>query len=176
LQIIHRKLLSLGEVIAVAALRDTVAAINDDESYFRRTRDARTVRLGPQATVAVGDPVVATKNRYRDGLFNGTLGVVSAIDSDDRVQVLWEGETEARLLEKEAGLDVELAYAITCHRAQGSSARNVVVVLEDCALSTREWLYTAITRARELVILVGDEALLGSTVSRRTQRVTGFRM
>ena len=176
LQIIHRKLLSLGEVIAVAALRDTVAAINDDESYFRRTRDARTVRLGPQATVAVGDPVVATKNRYRDGLFNGTLGVVFAIDSDDRVQVLWEGETEARLLEKEAGLDVELAYAITCHRAQGSSARNVVVVLEDCALSTREWLYTAITRARELVILVGDEALLGSTVSRRTQRVTGFRM
>lgn len=176
LQVIHRRLLALGEVIAVAARRDTVAAINDDESYFRRTRDTRTVRLGPQATVAAGDPVVATKNRYRDGLFNGMLGVVCAIDGDDRVQVLWEGEEEARVLEKEAGLDVELAYAITCHRSQGSSARNVVVVLEDGALATREWLYTAITRARELVILVGNEALLGSTVRRRTQRVTGFRM
>lgn len=176
LQLVHRKLLAHGEVIAVAARRDTVAAINDDEAYFRRTRDTRTLRLGPQATVAVGDPVVATKNRYRDGLFNGMLGVVCAIDDDDRAQVLWEGEEEARVLEKEAGLDIELAYAITCHRSQGSSARNVVVVLEEGALSTREWLYTAITRARELVVLVGDEALLRATVGRRTQRVTGFRI
>lgn len=176
LQVVHRRLLALGEVIAVAARRDTVSAINDDEAYFRRTRDTRTLRLGPQATVAVGDPVVATKNRYRDGLFNGMLGVVCAIDDDDRAQVLWEGEEEARVLEKEAGLDIELAYAITCHRSQGSSARNVVVVLEEGALATREWLYTAITRARELVILVGDEALLDATVGRRTQRVTGFRI
>lgn len=176
LQSVHRRLMAVGEVMVVAALRDTVAAINNEESDFRRGRDTKTVRLGPMATVAVGDPVVATKNRYREAMFNGLMGKVEAIGTEGAVHVRWEGESEARSLEDDARLDVELAYAITCHRSQGSSAKNVVVVLENCALATREWLYTAITRATELVVLVGDDAQIGPTVLRRTQRVTGFRI
>jgi exodeoxyribonuclease V alpha subunit len=52
----------------------------------------------------------------------------------------------------------------------------VVVVVENSRLVTREWLYTAITRGRELVLLVGDEPALATTIARRTLRMTGFTM
>ena len=151
----------------------TVADINDTESFVSRHPGAPTRRLGPLATVAVADPVVMTANRYQDGLFNGLLGVVTAIDGPS-IEVLWDGEEEPRSVPAEAEGDVELAYAITCHKAQGSSAHAVVVVVEDSRLVTREWLYTAITRGKDLVLLVGDDEALSAAIGRRTQRTTGF--
>ena len=164
------------DVMVVAARRKTVVKFNEQASMARRDDETKTVRLGPMATVAVGDPVVCTRNRYADGLFNGLLGRVDAIDPLNQVHVLWDGETEARKLDAEAGADIELAYAITCHRAQGSSATTVIVIVEDSPLVTREWLYTAITRAKETVVLVADADALAGAVQRRTQRCTGFQI
>lgn len=169
----QRLLRAQGEVLVVAAKRATVSDINDTESFVSRPSAAPTRRLGPLATVAVDDPVVMTANRYQDGLFNGLLGLVTAIDGTN-IEVLWDGEDEPRALPTEAEGDVELAYAITCHKAQGSSAHAVVVVVEDSPLVTREWLYTAITRGKALVILVGDDEALSIAVRRRTARTTGF--
>lgn len=172
--VLHR-LRAQVELMVVAAKRATVAGINDTESFAHRPAGAPTRRLGPLATVAVADPVVMTANRYRDGLFNGLLGVVTAIDGPN-INVLWDGENEPRSLPTEAEGDVELAYAITCHKSQGSSAHLVVVMVEDSSLVTREWVYTAITRGKDLVLLVGDEAALFDAIARRTQRMTGFFM
>lgn len=116
---------------------------------------------------------MATVNRYQDGLFNGLLGVVDSID-DPEVSIRWDGEREPRRLPQEAEADIELAYAITCHRAQGSGSQSVVIAVESSSLVTREWIYTAITRARELVILVGDAEGLEKALERRTTRTTGF--
>jgi exodeoxyribonuclease V alpha subunit len=88
--------------------------------------------------------------------------------------VLWDGEREHRELPSEAQGDIELAYGITCHKAQGSSSPVVIVVVENSGLVTREWLYTAITRARELVLLIGDDEAVAKAVIRRTVRTTGF--
>ena len=170
---VQRSLRAQGELMVVAAKKATVANINETESSVSRQPNTPTRRLGPLATVAVGDPVVMTVNRYQDGLFNGLLGVITSID-EPGVTVLWDGESDARPLPSEAEGDVELAYAITCHKAQGSSAHAVVVVVEHSGLVTREWLYTAITRGRELVLLVGDNEALEKAVGRRTVRTTGF--
>ena len=113
--------------MVVAAKRATVANINDVQSFEGRPAGAPTRRLGPLATVAVGDPVVATANRYQDGLFNGLLGMVTGI-AGTNVEVQWDGKDDTRSLLSEAEGDVELAYAITCHKAQGSSAHAIVVV------------------------------------------------
>lgn len=169
----YRKLRSCGEVMLIAALRNTVDAINSTEAAFWLKPGVPTRRLGPLSTVAVGDPVVATANRYADGLFNGLLGVVHST-AGAQIEVLWDGETTPRTLPAEAEGDIELAYAITCHKAQGSSAASVVVAVEDTPLVTREWLYTAITRGRSLVILVGGTASIAAAAGRRTRRVTGF--
>ncbi|MYN46768.1 AAA family ATPase [Pseudoduganella sp. FT93W] len=162
-----------AELMVIAAKKASVADINETESNVRRDSTTATRRLGPLATVAVNDPVVMTANRYQHGLFNGLLGVVTSIEGD-HIEVLWDGEKVPRELPAEAEGDIELAYAITCHKAQGSSSEIVVVLLETSVLVTREWLYTAITRARELVLLVGDQASLKSAVSRLNARLTGF--
>lgn len=173
LERVQRQLRGTRELMVIAARRATVEGINESESQEARTATTPTRRLGPLATVAVGDPVVATANRYQDGLFNGLLGVVDSIAGPE-VAILWDGEREPRSLPKAAEADIELAYAITCHRAQGSSAHAVVIVVEESRLVTREWIYTAITRSRELVILVGDQVALTKAIARRTTRTTGF--
>lgn len=172
---VQRQLRVQGELMVIAARRATVEAINESESLEARCTSTPTRRLGPLATVAAGDPVVATANRYHDGLFNGLLGVVDFIDGPE-VAIRWDGEREPRSLPQAAEADIELAYAITCHRAQGSGSQAVVIVVESSRLVTREWIYTAITRSRELVILVGDSEALNKALARRTTRTTGFNL
>lgn len=173
LDAVQRRLRAEGELMVVAAKRATVTEVNEVESLASRHPTTPIRRLGPLATVAVGDPVVMTANRYQDGLFNGLLGLVRSIDGP-AVTILWDGEQDARPLPNQAEGDVELAYAITCHKAQGSSAHAVVVVVENSPLVTREWLYTAITRGRELVLLACDDNALNTAVTLRTVRTTGF--
>lgn len=173
LLVTQRQLRDDGELMVVAAKKVTVSDINDSEAYFRRVPATPVRRLGPLASVAVGDPVVMTTNRYQDGLFNGLLGVVKTIDGSETT-VQWDGESSPRSLPIEAEGNVELAYAITCHKAQGSSAEVVLVAVEDSIMVTREWLYTAITRGRELVLLAGNSQNIEIAVTRRTTRLTGM--
>jgi exodeoxyribonuclease V alpha subunit len=164
------------DFILIAARRNTVDDWNQTESSKRRDEHTPVRRLGPLATVAVGDPVIITHNRYKHGLFNGLLGVVMEI-SGERVQIHFDGENKSRELPEEAEVDVVLAYAITCHKAQGSSAATVVLLADDGGMVTREWLYTGLTRGRELVLInLATGGTLDQAVARRMSRTTGFRL
>ncbi|WP_434513430.1 ATP-dependent RecD-like DNA helicase [Dechloromonas sp. ARDL1] len=168
------RLARTDDFMLIAARRQTVDEWNHSEAMKRRNDATPTRRLGPLATVAVGDPIIITQNRYRHGLFNGLLGTVIDI-AGERVQIHFDGENSPRDLPEEAEADVDLAYAITCHKAQGSAAATVVLMADDGALVTREWLYTGITRGRELILLnVEDQGRLVEAVARRTERTTGF--
>jgi exodeoxyribonuclease V alpha subunit len=175
LENVQRRLRGQTELMVIAARKATVEAVNESESIEARNKTTPIRRLGPLATVAVGDPVVATVNRYQDGLFNGLLGVVDSI-ADPEVAIKWDGERDPRNLPQAAEADIELAYGITCHRAQGSASQAVVIVVEESRLITREWIYTAVTRSRELVILVGDVESLTKGIERRATRTTGFNL
>ncbi len=163
-------------VMAIAGRTSSVEWLNETAAAKRRTetKNPAVLRLGPFATVAPGDPVVCKRNRYADGLVNGLLGMVESIRPPDSLSVLWDGEEEARVISAEAAADLGLAYAITCHKSQGSAAQAVIVLVEGSRLETREWLYTAITRARSLVVLVATESDLSAASHRRTLRTTGF--
>jgi exodeoxyribonuclease V alpha subunit len=162
------------DFLLIAARRQTVEEWNHYEATKRRDDGTPTRRLGPLATVAIGDPIIMTKNQYKHGLFNGLLGMVTDICAE-RIQVHFDGEPDPRDLPSEAEVDVELAYAITCHKAQGSAASTVVLMADDGALVTREWLYTGITRGRDLVLLnVADIGSLATSIAKRTIRTTGF--
>jgi exodeoxyribonuclease V alpha subunit len=71
---------------------------------------------------------------------------------------------------------VETVFAMTVHKSQGSEARAVTLVLppEESHLLTRELFYTAVTRARERVTIVGTEAALRAAVARQVQRASGL--
>ncbi|MEE7474966.1 AAA family ATPase [Methylobacterium hispanicum] len=112
-----------------------------------------------------GDPVTFLRNDYGRGLRNGSLGRVVSVDVDGGV-VTCEFEGEAHAFGDRDLIDVSLAYAVSCHRAQGSQARAVVVSLLDAPNVEPTWVYTALTRAEESVVLVGSAEDLTKALSR----------
>ena len=106
---------------------------------------------------AVGEPVIWGRNDYDLGLMNGSLGRVLGF-GDDGLRVRFD-EAEVFI----SGPDLENldhAYAITCHKAQGSQYPRVIVPVYSSRILDRSLLYTAITRAQSQVVLVGDRAAL----------------
>lgn len=123
----------------------------------------------------VGRPLLVTSNDYALDVYNGETGVVVARGGRPRVFVAGSG----RLKELAPGrLDaVETMHATTIHKSQGSQADRVTVLLpeEGSRLLTRELFYTAVTRARHHVRVVGTEAAVRAAVETRAQRATGLR-
>lgn len=106
------------------------------------------------------DPVIFTKNHIKLGIQNGLLGGLSSIQWDDAgyggVKTL-EAE-ELIPLSPQLITELQLAYSITLHKAQGSQFPVVIVALDNSSLIDRSWLYTAITRAEVEVHIVGTKA------------------
>lgn len=127
------------------------------------------------ATFAVGDKVIQLRNNYDLEVFNGDIGIVAGIDDDeDEVQIEYDGRLVTYDL---ADLDdVALAYATTVHKSQGSEYPCVVVVLsaQFYVMLQRTLLYTAATRARQLLVIVGEKRALAIAVKNQSskQRVT----
>lgn len=120
-------------------------------------------RRHPTRRLAEGEPVMFLKNDYRLGLRNGSLGRITGIE-DAKVTAAFD-ETEVEL--SGFGLeDLALAYAITVHKAQGSSFRRVVIPIQKTRLLDRSLVYTAITRATDLAVMVGDSEVLRQALER----------
>jgi exodeoxyribonuclease V alpha subunit len=123
-----------------------------------------------------GTPVMVQRNDYARALFNGDQGVVVRVDDGSlRRMVVFPRGTSFVAFPLDAVPDLLPAYAMTVHKAQGSEFDDVTLVLpdEDLPLFTRELVYTAITRARRSVLLVGARALLERAVSRVVERSSG---
>jgi exodeoxyribonuclease V alpha subunit len=121
-----------------------------------------------------GRPVMITANDYRLGVFNGDLGVVTTVDG--RPSVAFAAPEGIRFIAP-ARLDaVETAHALTIHKSQGSEFDHVIVVLPsaDSRLATRELLYTAVTRARRRVTVVGPAEVVRAAITRRVVRSSGL--
>ena len=146
-------------------------------------------RFGPYL-FRLGDRVMQVKNNYdimwKDregrsaglGVFNGDIGRIT--DMDPRGEVITV-DFDGRLVEYGPEMlgELEPAYAMTVHKAQGSEYRAVILAVSDGSpmLLSRGVLYTAITRARELFILVGDEEKVAQMVhnDRQQRRYSGLR-
>ena len=135
-----------------------------------------------------GDRVMQVKNNYdilwRDelglkagmGMFNGDIGVIRSIDKE-QITVDFDG----KIVEYSPDMlgELEPAFAVTVHKAQGSEYRAVILAALDGApmLMTRGVLYTAITRARDLFIVVGDDGAVVQMIhnDRQTRRYSGLK-
>jgi len=107
-----------------------------------------------------GDRVVHTRNDYEREVFNGDMGRIARVDEDGSVLVRFP-EKEVLYASDELA-DLQAAFAVTVHRSQGSEYPAVVVplVMAQAIMLQRNLLYTAITRARRLVVLVGSRRAL----------------
>ncbi|SFB93550.1 exodeoxyribonuclease V alpha subunit [Streptomyces aidingensis] len=117
----------------------------------------------------VGDKVTQIRNNYdkgENGVFNGTVGVVTGLDPvEQRLTVLTEEDEEVPYDFTELD-ELAHAYAVTIHRSQGSEYPCVVIPVTMSAwmMLQRNLLYTAVTRAKRLVVLVGSRRALGQAV------------
>jgi exodeoxyribonuclease V alpha subunit len=119
----------------------------------------------------VGDKVMQVRNNYELDVFNGDLGRVTSIDFEDRdVTVDFDGH--ATVISSDDLEDIVPAYACTIHKSQGSEYPAVVIVLhhQHHIMLQRNLLYTAISRGRRLVVIVGSRRALRRAVSNATVR------
>lgn len=143
-------------------------------------------------TFRLGDRVMQIRNNYDlfwrqaggfgsgTGVFNGDMGVITAMDlREETLCVSFDDDREATYAFDQLG-ELELAYAMTVHKSQGSEYRAVVMVVSggSSLLHTRGVLYTAITRARELLVLVGEAQVVANMTAndRQARRYSGLRL
>ncbi|MFB9515900.1 SF1B family DNA helicase RecD2 [Streptomyces purpureus] len=117
----------------------------------------------------VGDKVTQIRNNYdkgRNGVFNGTVGVVTSLSLDDQRLTVLTDEDEEVAYDFDELDELAHAYAVTIHRSQGSEYPAVVIPVTTGAwmMLQRNLLYTAVTRARKLVVLVGSRRAIGQAV------------
>ncbi|AQT72574.1 ATP-dependent RecD-like DNA helicase [Streptomyces sp. fd1-xmd] len=117
----------------------------------------------------VGDKVTQIRNNYdkgANGVFNGTVGVVVALDAEEQRLTVRTEEDEEIGYEFSELDELTHAYAVTIHRSQGSEYPAVVIPVTTGAwmMLQRNLLYTAVTRAKKLVVLVGSRKALGQAV------------
>ncbi len=124
----------------------------------------------------VGRPLLVDANDYELELFNGDTGVVVAREGRGPVAAFLRGD-EPLLVSPTRLSAVQTVHAMTVHRAQGSQFDAVTLVLPppDSPLLTRELLYTALTRARSHVRVVGTEEAVVRAISRPIVRASGLR-
>jgi exodeoxyribonuclease V alpha subunit len=154
-----------GECGTVALNRRLQALLNPTGKVFERGNDV----------FRIGDRVMQLKNDYEKEVYNGDLGKIVRHDEESAtVSIEFDGRlVHYSLSELEA---VSLAYATTIHKSQGSEYPVVVIplLMSHYVMLSRNLLYTAVTRARRLCVLVGDPRAIQVALSevRREQRNT----
>ena len=124
----------------------------------------------------VGDRVMITKNNSRLDINNGDSGTITDIDVDDNITFVVLDDGREVELDAETAKNMQLAYAITCHKAQGQEYKCVVLAQssEHYIMLQRNLLYTAVTRAKEKLVLVGETKSINLALrnTKQTKRET----
>jgi exodeoxyribonuclease V alpha subunit len=174
----------LREIQVLTPMRRTAAGVEALNSALQaalnpNARDAGSPRLECLGTTFFpGDKVMQIVNDYEKDVFNGDIGLIQAIDPEKQTAIV---EFEGREIEypDDEIEDLVLSYATTIHKSQGSEYPAVVIALtmRHSIMLQRNLLYTAVTRGKKLVVIVGEERAVRQAVegSRARRRWTKLR-
>lgn len=145
-----------------AAINPVDLSDESDEGFSVRSSH------GVKYYIHKGDRVIATENDYDNGVFNGEMGSVLGV-VDGKLNVEFDGNLVKYSRSEAVGL--RLSYALTVHKMQGSEAEWVVVVCHDKhGMWSRQLLYTAVTRAKKGVIIIGNHDGVDAALSNDSPR------
>ncbi len=180
------------------------AHLGDLESLFRRLSGSQILTLtrsGPSGTHAInelfhkrvirernlpstefapGEPVMVQRNDYARGLFNGDQGIVLSVANEEHEPrlacVFRRGASFVAFPIEAIRRSIELSYAITVHKAQGSEFDHITLALpkERIPLLTRELIYTAITRSRSSAVILGRPKVFAAGVRHGIERFSSL--
>ena len=158
---------------------ETVFREGDRVMQIRNNYDIVWCKGGDTAAIIAGEMAPGSAPETGTGIFNGDLGTILRIDTENELIWIDFDEKLAWYGFEQLG-ELDHAFAVTVHKAQGSEYRAVILSL--CGgpqmLLTRSVLYTAITRARELLIIVGNEETVAAMTrnDRRQRRYSGLKL
>ena len=139
----------------------------------------RQLKIG-ERILRAGDRVIHRRNNYDLGVFNGDIGVIDQIDTNDMTcTVAFPPDGRKVLYQREDIMELDLAYAVTIHKSQGSEFEAVIipVLTQHFKMLFRNLIYTGLTRARKLAVFVGTRKALSMAVRNQdtSQRQTALR-
>ncbi|WP_103864931.1 AAA family ATPase [Aquimarina sp. I32.4] len=139
------------------------------QATFNPESEDKAVLLMGDRVFRMGDRVIQRRNNYDLEVFNGDIGNITAIDTQETTLVVtYKSGTENREVyyKKQDIIDLDLAYAITIHKSQGSEFDVVIIpiVMQHFTMLYRNLIYTALTRAKKMAIFVGSRKSLGIAV------------
>lgn len=134
------------------------------EKFNSKSEKKEEISFGLR-TFRENDRVIQIKNNYDYDIFNGSIGIIKNIGST--VEIDFDDKT-VRYDNEQLGENIELANALTIHKSQGSEFKVVMIPVHASTslLNSRNLIYTGITRAREMVILIGQEQELYNSIDK----------
>ena len=167
----------LREVQVLAPMHRGEAGVGNLNTQLQQALNPNGQAI-PRKGLRVGDKVIQTRNNYDLDVFNGDVGTITHV-AEDVPELHVEFEDRTALYTFDDIDDLQLAYAITVHKAQGSEYPAIVLPLasQHYVMLQRNILYTAITRGKSLVVVVGDtkalhRALNNTDTTRRNTHLT----
>jgi exodeoxyribonuclease V alpha subunit len=167
---------ALGTFRVLCAHRRGAHGVAHWTAQVERWLTAAIDGFGAEGRWYVGRPLLVTENDYGLRLYNGDTGVVIA-GAADRPSTAFERRGEVITVSPSRLAAIDTAHAMTVHKSQGSQVDTAAVLLPapTSRILTRELLYTAVTRAREHLLLVGAEETIRAAVERPVTRASGLR-
>jgi exodeoxyribonuclease V alpha subunit len=159
----------LQELQVLAPMYAGLAGIDNLNARLRQSlnKDKRKefVKIAGYA-FRVGDKVMQRRNNYEKGIYNGEIGFITSINNDDKSLELSIDDNTVTYDFSEAS-DLAHAYCISIHKSQGSEYPAVVlpILMQQGRMLQRNLLYTAISRAKELLVLVGSRQAIWTAIS-----------
>jgi exodeoxyribonuclease V alpha subunit len=135
------------------------------QDAWNPAREGRGELLRGSRRFREGDRVIQLKNNYDKQVYNGDIGVIAKIDHVEQELTVLFSETEVTYDFADYD-ELQLAYALSIHKSQGSEYPAVILVLtaSHYMMLQRNLLYTALTRARKLCVLIGEKRAIGRAV------------
>lgn len=158
-------------------VRGTLGTLNLNETLQRIRNPESTgkaqLQIGAKI-LRVGDRVIQTRNNYNLGVFNGDIGRIASVDTENlNCEVSFSGgEERVVAFEKDDLTELSLAYAITIHKSQGSEFSVVIIPMvgQHFNMLFRNLIYTGLTRAKKLAVFVGSRKALAMAIGQIDNR------
>lgn len=173
----------MEDIQVLAPMKRTAAGVEQLNKVLQEAynppEDNKPEILYKEMTFRLGDKVMQTKNNYEKAVYNGDMGIVTEIDTEEGCLAVRFSDREGEEIiyyERSELEELALAYAISVHKSQGSEFPVVVLVMtmQHRIMLQRNLLYTGITRARFLAVLVGTQSAVARAVqnNRESRRYT----